>query len=347
MSFFDNILGDYSQDLAIDLGTANTLVAVRGEGIVLNEPSVVAIDRSEERVLAVGIDAKRMVGRTPGSISAIRPLKDGVIADFDVTEVMLRYFIEKARERKYPWSPRPRVVVCIPSGVTSVEKRAVFEATIQAGARQAYLIEEPMAAAIGANLPIEDPTGSMVVDIGGGTTEVAVIAMGGVVVSKSIRIAGDEFDRTILEHVRNAYNLSIGERTAEDIKIKVGSAAPLKEELDVEVNGRDVMNGLPKTVRIESEEIRKALSRPLDEVSKAVKDALDATPPDLASDLMYYGILLTGGGGMLRGLDQRLRAETGVPVNVSPTALENVVTGCAKVLEANALGGGFVQGSAQ
>lgn len=347
MSFFDNILGDYSQDLAIDLGTANTLVAVRGEGIVLNEPSVVAIDRSEERVLAVGIDAKRMVGRTPGSISAIRPLKDGVIADFDVTEVMLRYFIEKARERKYPWSPRPRVVVCIPSGVTSVEKRAVFEATIQAGARQAYLIEEPMAAAIGANLPIEDPTGSMVVDIGGGTTEVAVIAMGGVVVSKSIRIAGDEFDRTILEHVRNAYNLSIGERTAEDIKIKVGSAAPLKEELDVEVNGRDVMNGLPKTVRIESEEIRKALNRPLDEVSKAVKDALDATPPDLASDLMYYGILLTGGGGMLRGLDQRLRAETGVPVNVSPTALENVVTGCAKVLEANALGGGFVQGSAQ
>lgn len=347
MSFFDNILGDYSQDLAIDLGTANTLVAVRGEGIVLNEPSVVAIDRSEERVLAVGIDAKRMVGRTPGSISAIRPLKDGVIADFDVTEVMLRYFIEKARERKYPWSPRPRVVVCIPSGVTSVEKRAVFEATIQAGARQAYLIEEPMASAIGANLPIEDPTGSMVVDIGGGTTEVAVIAMGGVVVSKSIRIAGDEFDRTILEHVRNAYNLSIGERTAEDIKIKVGSAAPLKEELDVEVNGRDVMNGLPKTVRIESEEIRKALNRPLDEVSKAVKDALDATPPDLASDLMYYGILLTGGGGMLRGLDQRLRAETGVPVNVSPTALENVVTGCAKVLEANALGGGFVQGSAQ
>lgn len=347
MSFFDKILGDYSQDLAIDLGTANTLVAVRGEGIVLNEPSVVAIDRSEERVLAVGIDAKRMVGRTPGSISAIRPLKDGVIADFDVTEVMLRYFIEKARERKYPWSPRPRVVVCIPSGVTSVEKRAVFEATIQAGARQAYLIEEPMAAAIGANLPIEDPTGSMVVDIGGGTTEVAVIAMGGVVVSKSIRIAGDEFDRTILEHVRNAYNLSIGERTAEDIKIKVGSAAPLKEELDVEVNGRDVMNGLPKTVRIESEEIRKALNRPLDEVSKAVKDALDATPPDLASDLMYYGILLTGGGGMLRGLDQRLRAETGVPVNVSPTALENVVTGCAKVLEANALGGGFVQGSAQ
>ena len=239
------------------------------------------------------------------------------------------------------------MVVCVPSGVTSVEKRAVFEATIQAGARQAYLIEEPMAAAIGADLPIEDPTGSMVVDIGGGTTEVAVISMGGIVVSQSIRTAGDEFDQTILQHVRDAYNLSIGERTAEDIKIKVGSAAPLAEELDVEVNGRDVMSGLPKSVRIESEEIRRALDKPLDEVTKAVKDALDVTPPDLASDLMYYGVLLTGGGGLLRGLDQRLRDETGVPVNVSPTALENVVNGCAKVLEANALSGGFVQSAAQ
>lgn len=332
MSIIDSLFGEYDGDLAIDLGTANTLVAVRGRGIVLNEPSVVAIDKSEDRVLAVGADAKRMIGRTPGSIIAERPLKDGVIADFDVTEVMLRYFIEKARgSHRYPWSPRPRVVICVPSGVTSVEKRAVFEATISAGARQAYLIEEPMAAAIGADLPIEDPTGSMVVDIGGGTTEVAVIAM------------GDEFDQTILEHVRDAYNLSIGERTAEDIKIKVGSAAPLAEELDVEVNGRDVMSGLPKSVRIESEEIRRALDKPLDEVTKAVKDALDVTPPDLASDLMYYGVLLTGGGGMLRGLDQRLREETGVPVNVSPTALENVVNGCAKVLEANALSGGFVQ----
>ena len=311
MSLFDSLFGEYGGDLAIDLGTANTLVAVRGQGIVINEPSVVAIDKSESRVLAVGADAKRMIGRTPGSIIAERPLKDGVIADFDVTEVMLRYFIEKARERHYPWSPRPRVVVCVPSGVTSVEKRAVFEATIQAGARQAYLIEEPMAAAIGADLPIEDPTGSMVVDIGGGTTEVAVISMGGIVVSQSIRTAGDEFDQTILTHVR------------------------------------DVMSGLPKTVRIESEEIRRALDRPLDEVTKAVKDALDVTPPDLASDLMYYGILLTGGGGLLRGLDQRLREETGVPVNVSPTALENVVNGCAKVLEANALSGGFVQSTGQ
>ncbi len=346
MSLLDSLFGQYEGDLAIDLGTANTLVAVRGQGIVLNEPSVVAIDKSEDRVLAVGADAKRMVGRTPGSIAAERPLKDGVIADFDVTEVMLRYFIEKAHgTKRYPWSPRPSVVVCVPSGVTSVEKRAVFEATISAGARQAYLIEEPMAAAIGADLPIEDPTGSMVVDIGGGTTEVAVIAMGGIVVSQSIRTAGDEFDQTILEHVRDAYNLSIGERTAEDIKIKVGSAAPLAEELDVEVNGRDVMSGLPKTVRIESEEIRRALDKPLDEVTKTVKDALDLTPPDLASDLMYYGVLLTGGGGLLRGLDQRLRDETGVPVNVSPTSLENVVNGCAKVLEANALSGGFVQSS--
>lgn len=342
----DMFFGSYAGDLAIDLGTANTLVSVRGKGIVIREPSVVAIDKNDERILAVGIEAKRMLGRTPGNIVAVRPLKDGVIADFDVTEAMLRYFIDKASEKRYPWTPRPRVVVCVPSGVTSVEKRAVFEATIRAGARQAYLIEEPMAAAIGADLPVEEPTGSMVIDIGGGTTEVAVIAMGGIVVSQSIRIAGDEFDQAILTHVRDAYNLAIGERTAEDIKIKVGSAVPLKDELDVEVNGRDVITGLPKTVRIESEEIRRALNKPLDEMAKAVKDALDATPPDLASDLMYYGILLTGGGALLRGLDVRLRDETGVSVNVSPTALDNVVNGCARVLEANAFDGGFVQTNA-
>ena len=342
----DMFFGSYAGDLAIDLGTANTLVSVRGKGIVIREPSVVAIDKNDERILAVGIEAKRMLGRTPGNIVAGRPLKDGVIADFDVTEAMLRYFIDKASEKRYPWTPRPRVVVCVPSGVTSVEKRAVFEATIQAGARQAYLIEEPMAAAIGADLPVEEPTGSMVIDIGGGTTEVAVIAMGGIVVSQSIRIAGDEFDQAILTHVRDAYNLAIGERTAEDIKIKVGSAVPLKDELDVEVNGRDVITGLPKTVRIESEEIRRALNKPLDEMAKAVKDALDATPPDLASDLMYYGILLTGGGALLRGLDVRLRDETGVSVNVSPTTLDNVVNGCARVLEANAFDGGFVQTNA-
>ena len=342
----DMFFGSYAGDLAIDLGTANTLVSVRGKGIVIREPAVVSIDKNDERILAVGIEAKRMLGRTPGNIVAVRPLKDGVIADFDVTEAMLRYFIDKASEKRYPWTPRPRVVVCVPSGVTSVEKRAVFEATIQAGARQAYLIEEPMAAAIGADLPVEEPTGSMVIDIGGGTTEVAVIAMGGIVVSQSIRIAGDEFDQAILTHVRDAYNLAIGERTAEDIKIKVGSAVPLKDELDVEVNGRDVITGLPKTVRIESEEIRRALNKPLDEMAKAVKDALDATPPDLASDLMYYGILLTGGGALLRGLDVRLRDETGVSVNVSPTALDNVVNGCARVLEANAFDGGFVQTNA-
>ena len=345
-SLMDMLFGQYDGDLAIDLGTANTLVSVRGKGIVIREPSVVAIDKNDDRILAVGIEAKRMLGRTPGNIVAVRPLKDGVIADFDVTEAMLRYFIDKASEKRYPWTPRPRVVVCVPSGVTSVEKRAVFEATISAGARQAYLIEEPMAAAIGADLPVEEPTGSMVIDIGGGTTEVAVIAMGGIVVSQSIRVAGDEFDQAILSHVRDAYNLAIGERTAEDIKIKVGSAVPLKDELDVEVNGRDVITGLPKTVRIESEEIRRALQKPLDEMAKAVKDALDATPPDLASDLMYYGILLTGGGALLRGLDVRLRDETGVSVNVSPTALDNVVNGCARVLEANAFDGGFVQSNA-
>lgn len=342
----DMLFGQYAGDLAIDLGTANTLVSVRGKGIVIREPSVVAIDKNDDRILAVGIEAKRMLGRTPGNIVAVRPLKDGVIADFDVTEAMLRYFIDKASDKRYPWTPRPRVVVCVPSGVTSVEKRAVFEATMSAGAGQAYLIEEPMAAAIGADLPVEEPTGSMVIDIGGGTTEVAVIAMGGIVVSQSIRVAGDEFDQAILSHVRDAYNLAIGERTAEDIKIKVGSAVPLKDELDVEVNGRDVITGLPKTVRIESEEIRRALQKPLEEMVKAVKDALDATPPDLASDLMYYGILLTGGGALLRGLDVLLRDETGVSVNVSPTALDNVVNGCARVLEANAFDGGFVQSNA-
>lgn len=343
MSIFDILFGQYGGDLAIDLGTANTLVATRDQGIVLNEPTVVAIDRDQNKVLAVGAEAKRMLGRTPGNIVAVKPLKDGVIADFDVTEAMLRYFIGKARGKHYPWTPRPRVVVGVPCGVTSVEKRAVFEASVQAGARQAYLIEEPMAAAIGADLPVEEPTGSMIVDIGGGTAEVAVISMGGVVVSKSIRVAGNEFDQAILEHVKDAYNLSIGERTAEIVKIKVGSAAPLPHELDVEVNGRDIVTGMPRTARIESEEIRRALSQPVGEVVKAVKDALDLTPPDLASDIMYYGILLSGGGGMLRGLDQRIREETGVPVSVSPTALENVVTGCAKVLEANALNRSFMQ----
>ena len=334
MSLTDRLFGNFGSDMAIDLGTANTLVSVRGQGIVINEPSVVAIEKQDQRVLAVGADAKEMLGRTPGSIIAMRPLKDGVIADFDVTEAMLRYFISRAQGKRMPWHPKPRVVVCVPSGVTSVEKRAVFEATITAGARQAFLIEEPMAAAIGAGLPVDSPTGSMVVDIGGGTTEVAVISMGGIVNATSIRIAGDAFDAAVVQYAKTHYNIAIGERTAEEIKITIGSAAPLVEEVDVEVRGRDLLSGLPRTVRIESEDVREALEEPIAKMIKAVKDTLDETPPDLASDLMEYGITLTGGGGMLRGLDERLRAEIGVPVHVSETALINVVEGCAMVLEA-------------
>lgn len=334
MSLTDRLFGNFGSDMAIDLGTANTLVSVRGQGIVINEPSVVAIEKQDQRVLAVGADAKEMLGRTPGSIIAMRPLKDGVIADFDVTEAMLRYFISRAQGKRMPWHPKPRVVVCVPSGVTSVEKRAVFEATITAGARQAFLIEEPMAAAIGAGLPVDSPTGSMVVDIGGGTTEVAVISMGGIVNATSIRIAGDAFDAAVVQYAKTHYNIAIGERTAEEIKITIGSAAPLVEEVDVEVRGRDLLSGLPRTVRIESEDVREALEEPIAKMIQAVKDTLDETPPDLASDLMEYGITLTGGGGMLRGLDERLRAEIGVPVHVSETALINVVEGCATVLEA-------------
>ncbi len=334
MSLTDRLFGNFGSDMAIDLGTANTLVSVRGQGIVINEPSVVAIEKQDQRVLAVGADAKEMLGRTPGSIIAMRPLKDGVIADFDVTEAMLRYFISRAQGKRMPWRPKPRVVVCVPSGVTSVEKRAVFEATITAGARQAFLIEEPMAAAIGAGLPVDSPTGSMVVDIGGGTTEVAVISMGGIVNATSIRIAGDAFDAAVVQYAKTHYNIAIGERTAEEIKITIGSAAPLVEEVDVEVRGRDLLSGLPRTVRIESEDVREALEEPIAKMIQAVKDTLDETPPDLASDLMEYGITLTGGGGMLRGLDERLRAEIGVPVHVSETALINVVEGCAMVLEA-------------
>lgn len=334
MSLTDRLFGNFGSDMAIDLGTANTLVSVRGQGIVINEPSVVAIEKQDQRVLAVGADAKEMLGRTPGSIIAMRPLKDGVIADFDVTEAMLRYFISRAQGKRMPWHPKPRVVVCVPSGVTSVEKRAVFEAAITAGARQAFLIEEPMAAAIGAGLPVDSPTGSMVVDIGGGTTEVAVISMGGIVNATSIRIAGDAFDAAVVQYAKTHYNIAIGERTAEEIKITIGSAAPLVEEVDVEVRGRDLLSGLPRTVRIESEDVREALEEPIAKMIQAVKDTLDETPPDLASDLMEYGITLTGGGGMLRGLDERLRAEIGVPVHVSETALINVVEGCAMVLEA-------------
>ncbi|MRS11565.1 MAG: rod shape-determining protein [Actinobacteria bacterium] len=327
--FFDS----WGGDMAVDLGTANTLVFVKGRGIVLVEPSVVAVEKESKRVLAVGVDAKRMLGRTPGSIVAIRPLKDGVIADFEVTEAMLRYFINKTRVKRFPWQPKPRVVVCVPSGVTEVEKRAVFEATMQAGARSAYLIEEPMAAAIGAGLPIQEPTGNMVVDIGGGTTEVAIISLGGIVVAESIRIGGDEFDEAIIAHIKKEYNVLVGERTAEEIKMEIGSAFPLQEELDVEVRGRDLLTGLPRTFQVSSEEIRGAIEEPMLAIIGAIKGTLEKTPPELSSDVMEYGIVLTGGGALLRALDERLRDETGMPVHVSEHALSNVVLGSAQALE--------------
>ncbi len=333
MSLVDMFFNSWGGDMAVDLGTANTLVSVRGRGIVLIEPSVVAVEKDSKRVLAVGIEAKRMLGRTPGSIVAIRPLKDGVIADFEVTEAMLRYFINKTRVKRFPWQPKPRVVVCVPSGVTEVEKRAVFEATMQAGARHAYLIEEPMAAAIGAGLPIQEPTGNMVVDIGGGTTEVAIISLGGIVVAQSIRIGGDEFDEAIISHIKREYNVLIGERSAEEIKIEVGSAHPLEEELDVEVRGRDLLTGLPRTLQISSEEIRSAVEEPSQAIIAAIKGTLEHTPPELASDVMEYGIVLTGGGALLKGMDDRIRAETNMPVHVSENALINVVLGSAMALE--------------
>ena len=277
--------------MAVDLGTANTLVYVRGRGIVLSEPSVVAIDQRTGEVHAVGVEAKRMLGRTPGTISAIRPLKDGVIADFDVTEQMLRHFIQKVHQHRFA---HPRVVVCVPSGVTGVEKRAVEEATLSAGARQAYLIEEPMAAAIGAGLPVADPTGNMIVDIGGGTTEVAVISLGGIVVSQSMRIGGDEMDEAIVNHIKKEYKLLVGTQTAEEIKLEIGSAFRLKEELSAEVRGRDMLTGLPKTVIISSEEIRRALDEPVSQIIDAMKSTLDKTPPELAADIMDRGIVLAG-----------------------------------------------------
>jgi len=333
LSLIDMFFNSWGHDMAVDLGTANTLVSVRGRGIVLIEPSVVAVERDTKRVLAVGSEAKRMLGRTPGNIVAIRPLKDGVIADFEVTEAMLRYFINRTRVNRFPWQPKPRVVVCVPSGVTEVEKRAVFEATMQAGARAAYLIEEPMAAAIGAGLPIQEPTGNMVVDIGGGTTEVAVISLGGVVVAQSIRIGGDEFDDAVIAHVKKEYNTLIGERTAEEIKFEIGSAYPLAEEIDVEVRGRDLLTGLPRNIQLSSEEIRGAVEEPTAAIVAAIKGCLEETPPELASDIMEYGIVLTGGGALLKGIDQRIRVETGMPTHVSENALINVVVGSEMALE--------------
>ena len=316
--------------MAVDLGTANTLVYVRGRGIVLSEPSVVAIDQRSGEVHAVGVEAKRMLGRTPGTISAIRPLKDGVIADFDVTEQMLRHFIQKVHQHRFA---HPRVVVCVPSGVTGVEKRAVEEATLSAGAREAYLIEEPMAAAIGAGLPVSEPTGNMIVDVGGGTTEVAVISLGGIVVSQSLRVGGDEMDEAIISHIKKEYKLLIGQQTAEEIKLEVGSAFPLHEEVQAEVRGRDMLTGLPKTVVISSEEVRRALEEPVAQILDAIRSTLDKTPPELAADIMDRGIVLAGGGALLAGLDERLRHETQMPVQLAESPLTCVAVGSGRSLE--------------
>ena len=330
MGLFSNMTGLGGRDLAVDLGTANTLVYMRGRGIVLSEPSVVAIDSRTNEVHAVGIEAKRMLGRTPGTITAIRPLKDGVIADFDVTEEMLRHFIQKVHQSRFA---HPRVVVCVPSGVTGVEKRAVEEACLSAGAREAYLIEEPMAAAIGAGLPVGEPTGSMIVDIGGGTSEVAVISLGGIVVSESIRVAGDELDNAIINYAKREYKLLIGQQTAEELKLEIGSAFPMPEELQAEIRGRDMVSGLPKTVVLTSEEIRGAIEEPVSQIIDAVKETLDRTPPELASDIMDRGIMLAGGGSLLQGIVERLRHETQMPAHLAESPLTCVAVGSGRSLE--------------
>jgi rod shape-determining protein MreB len=324
------VLGLFSNDLAIDLGTATTLVYVKGRGIVLCEPSVVAIQRGSSHVLAVGDEAKRMIGRTPGNISAIRPLKDGVIADFEITEAMLRYFIKKVQPRKLN---KPLVIIAIPSGITEVEKRAVRDSALRAGAREVFLVEEPKAAAIGVGLPIHEPGGNMILDIGGGTTEMAVISLDGIVVSRSIRIAGDEMDQAVIEHLRKAYNLMIGERTAEEIKIRIGSAYPLEQELTMEVRGRDLVAGLPKMVTITSEEVREALSEPIRAIVEAARQTLEKTPPELSADLIDRGIVLAGGGALLRGLDRLLAEETGLPVHVAESPVLAVALGVGKGLD--------------
>ncbi|MFC1570932.1 rod shape-determining protein [Candidatus Margulisiibacteriota bacterium] len=331
MGLYDTIFGHFSRDLGIDLGTATTLVFARGEGIILCEPSVVAIDKDSNRPLAIGSEAKSMLGRTPASIIAVRPMRDGVIADFEITETMLRHFIHKSHNRSA--FVRPRIVVGVPSGITGVEKRAVLDAAMHAGAREAYLVEEPMAAAIGANLPVSDAQGSMIVDIGGGTTEVAVLALGGIVVSKSIRVAGDEMDDAIVSHCRKNYNLLIGERTAEQIKIDIGSAYPLAEERTIEVRGRDLVTGLPKTLTLTSSEIRDALSDPVATVVDAVRMTLEKTPPELASDIMDRGIVMAGGGSLLRGLDKHLAQETDMSVYVVDDPISCVAYGTGKILE--------------
>ncbi|WP_027177740.1 rod shape-determining protein [Maridesulfovibrio bastinii] len=333
-SIFDKILGSFSSDLAIDLGTANTLVYVKGKGVMLSEPSVVAVKKDTQgasKVLAVGLEAKKMLGRTPGNIVAIRPMKDGVIADFEVTEAMLRHFISKVHNSRR--LVRPRIMICVPTGITQVEKRAVKESAQSAGAREVYLIEEPMAAAIGANLPITEPTSNMVVDIGGGTTEIAVISLSGIVYARSVRVGGDKMDEAIMQHVKRKYSMLIGESTAEDIKIKIASAHPLDEELEMEVKGRDLVTGIPQNILITSEEIRKSISEQIDSIVQGVRVALEQTPPELAADIVDRGIVLTGGGALLKGLDLLLSQETHLPITVVDAPLNAVVIGSGRALD--------------
>ena len=318
--------------IAVDLGTANTLIHVKGEGIVLNEPSVVAIDRESKKIKGVGLEAKRMLGRTPEGILAVRPMKDGVIADFDVTEKMLRYFLTLVID-KHVFKVKPRVIVCVPSGITEVEKRAVRDSAIGAGAKEVFMVSEPMAAAIGVGLPVESPTGNMVIDIGGGTTEIAVIALSGIVSDTSIRTGGDELDVALVQFMRKNYNLLIGEPTAEQIKITIGSAYPIGDEREMEVKGRDLVSGIPKTVRVHSGEVREAIQEPIQQIVDAVRRALEITPPELASDIVDRGIVMTGGGALIRGLDEMLSRETGLPIHVDEDPLTCVVRGVGKILD--------------
>ena len=327
------------RDIAIDLGTANTLIYVRGQGIVLNEPSVVALDVSDGRPIAVGYEAKRMMGRTPSHIRAVRPLKDGVIADFEVCEKMLRYFIQKVHSSR--WS-KPRMVVCVPSGITGVETRAVQDAAEYAGARKpVHIIEEPIAAAIGADLAINEASGNMIVDIGGGTTEVAVISLGGIVTSQSLRIAGDELDEAIMAYLKREFSLAVGEQTAEDIKIQMGSAWPFAQEITSEIRGRDLISGLPRTITLTSGQVREAVAEPVAAIVDAVRTTLDKTPPELAADIMYKGVTITGGGSLLHGIDRRLAHETGMPINIANDPLFSVVIGSGRALENIEMLGGF------
>jgi rod shape-determining protein MreB len=328
----DSVFGIFSKDIGIDLGTANTLVYVKGKGIVLCEPSVVAVQQGTNQVLAVGEDAKNMLGRTPEYISAIRPMRDGVIADFEITESMLRFFIRKVHGNSI-LKPRPRVVVAVPSGITEVEKRAVEDSATHAGAREVHLVKEPMAGAIGVGLPVHEPSANMIIDIGGGTTEVAIISLCGIVYSESARVGGDELDDAIVQYMKRTYNLMIGERTAEDIKIKIGSAYPLEEEMTLEVRGRDLVAGLPKTLTVNSEEIREAIAEPISTIVESVRITLEKCPPELSADLVKKGLILVGGGALLRGLDKLLSEETGLPVNVADDPLSAVALGTGKILE--------------